>query len=204
MLAGTGWHGGPDDLAGNAAGIGVTHEAARRRQIEGAGADWSWRVGADGEFAVGELLATLTTVSRLDRLRGRAPAWRVLHSVPVGTGRGDIDHVLIGLPGVVTINTKHHRGGRPALDGDDLVVNGRPTDYAPKARREAQRAAQLLGGALASGGRSDLVERVRVQPVLVIVGGLVLITTWAAGVPVVMTRDLPHTLTSMSSVLDPT
>ena len=37
------------DLADNVPGIGVTHEAARRRQSEGVGADRSWRVGADGE-----------------------------------------------------------------------------------------------------------------------------------------------------------
>jgi hypothetical protein len=46
----------------------------------------------------------------------------VLHSVPLldaaGRGRGDIDHVLIGPPGAVTINTKHHRAGRLELDGD--------------------------------------------------------------------------------------
>jgi len=81
----------------------------------------------------------------LDRLRRRSSEWRVLHSVPVGTGRGDIDHVLIGRPGVVTINTKHHRAGRLALNGDELIVNGRPTDHIPKARREAERAAAPLG-----------------------------------------------------------
>lgn len=40
------------DLARNPAGIGLTYEAARRRQTEGLGADRSWRVGRDGEAAV--------------------------------------------------------------------------------------------------------------------------------------------------------
>lgn len=113
-VAGSAWHGGPDDLAGNAPGIGVSYEAARRLHTDGTGADHSWRLGADGEITVAAVLSALTEPSRLDRLRRRAPAWRVLHSVPVGTGRGDIDHVLIGPPGVVTINTKHHRAGRLA------------------------------------------------------------------------------------------
>lgn len=200
-LHGTGWHGGADDLSRNAPGIGITYEAARRRQTEGA--DRSWRVGADGEATVAELLAPLTIPSRLDRLRRRPPAWRVLHSVPIGSGRGDIDHVLIGPPGVVTINTKHHRAGRLSLDGDELIVNGHRTDYIPKARREAARAADLLTTALTAVGRPELAARLIVRPVLAIVGGRVLITRWAAGVSVVMGRQLTHTLTSMPAVLDP-
>lgn len=42
----------------------------------------------------------------------RPPHREILHSIPVGTGRGDIDHVVIGPPGVFTINTKHHPGRR--------------------------------------------------------------------------------------------
>ena len=144
------------DLAANPPGIGVTHEATRRRQTEGADAARSWRVGADGEFAVAELLATLTTPSRWDRLRGRAPQWFVLHSVPLGDGqgriRGDVDHLMIGPPGVASINTKHHRTGKLLLEGDQLTLNGYPTDYVPKARREAQRVEGILRPALTTAG----------------------------------------------------
>jgi len=58
------------------------------------------------------MLGRFTTASGWERLLRRSPRWRVLHSVPLrdarGAVRGDIDHVLIGPPGVVTINTKHH------------------------------------------------------------------------------------------------
>ena len=198
----TDWHGGPDDLARNAAGIGVVYEAARRRQTEGVGADRLWRVGADGEATVGEVLASLTTPSRLDRLRRRPPSWRVLHSVPIGAGRGDIDHVLIGPPGVITINTKHHRAGRLALDGDQLIVNGRPTDYILKARREALRARERLTSALAVIDEAGLADKLKVRSVIAVVGGRVLISRWAPGVAVVMTRQLSHTLTSMPDELN--
>jgi len=204
LLADTRWHGGPDDVARNAPGIGITHEATRRRETGGAGADRSWRLGADGEATVAEILHKLTTPSRLDRLRRRPPAWHVLHSVPIGTGRGDIDHVLIGPPGVVTINTKHHRAGRLALDGEQLVVNGRTTDYIPKARREAERAATLLTAALTATGHPELAAQLPVRPVLAIVGGRVLVTQWTPGVAVVMTRELLGTLTAMPDALDPT
>ena len=39
------------DPARTLPGIGMTREAARR-QSEGAGPDWSWRVSGDGEFEV--------------------------------------------------------------------------------------------------------------------------------------------------------
>lgn len=110
--------------------------------------------------------------------------------------------VVIGPPGVVTINTKHHRAGRLALDGDELVVNGRPTDYVPKARREAERAAALIGSALAAAGHPDLASELNVRAVLAVVGGRVLITSWAPSVAVVMTRQLTHALTSMPPALD--
>jgi hypothetical protein len=76
------------DLARNVPETSITHEATRRRVSEGAGADRSWRVGADGEFAVAEL--------------------------------------LIGPPGVVTINTEHHHHrAKLVLDGVSVVNAGR-------------------------------------------------------------------------------
>jgi len=188
------------DLARNAPGIGVSYEAACRRQADGVGTDRSWRVGADGEVRVAEVLGELTR-THWYRWRGRAPSWRVLHSVPLldaaGRGRGDIDHVLIGPPGVVTVNTKHHRAGRLELDGDALVVNGRPTEYVRKARLEALRAGELLRAALVGVGQPGLVDRLVVRPLLAIVGGRLLVTSWPAGVTVVMTRQLVPVLRGM-------
>ena len=42
-----------------------------------------WYVGALGELEIGR------------RLGGLGPGWYVLHSVPIGTGASDIDHVVI-------------------------------------------------------------------------------------------------------------
>ena len=194
------------DLARNVPGGGILHEAARRRQTEGAGSDRSWRVGADGEMRVAEVLGELTEVSRWDRLRRRGPRWRVLHSVPLtdrhGRVRGDVDHVLIGPPGVTTINTKHHRAGRLALDGEELVVNGWPTAYVAKARAEADRAAAALRPALTELGNPALAALLIVRPLIAVVGGRLLIERWAPGVTVVMTRQLVHTLVSMPAALD--
>ncbi|BDZ50137.1 hypothetical protein GCM10025867_23780 [Frondihabitans sucicola] len=53
-----------------------------------------WFVDALGEIEVAERLRALGT---------RGEAWRVLHSVPIGAGTSDIDHVVIGPAGVFTL-----------------------------------------------------------------------------------------------------
>lgn len=153
-----------------------------------------------------EVLAELTALSRWERLWGRAPGWRVLHSVPLGDERGrvrgDIDRVLIGPSGVVTINTKHHRAGRLELDGDALVVNGRATEYVRKARREAERAAEFLRPALVEVGEPALAARLVVRPLIAVIGGRLLVRSWASGVTVVMPRQLVHALRAIPAGLD--
>jgi Nuclease-related domain len=53
--------------------------------------------GATGEEQVGSLL---------DEMSGRG--WRVIHDASLG--RGNVDHILVGPPGVFTIETKSHPG----------------------------------------------------------------------------------------------
>lgn len=91
----------------------------------------AWRVGAEGEEAVGRVL---------DRLDG----WHVLHSVPVGNRGSDIDHVVIGPGGVFTVNTKTHPGADVWVAGNGFHVNRSKTHYVRNARHEAERAATLL------------------------------------------------------------
>jgi len=94
-----------------------------------------WRIGADGEEAVA------------DELAGLDHRWRVLHSVPVGKGDSDIDHVVIGPPGVFTVNTKHHPTAAVWVRGTGFTVNGRPVHYVRHSQHEARRATKLLAAA---------------------------------------------------------
>ncbi|MFE6254531.1 nuclease-related domain-containing protein [Agromyces sp. NPDC057865] len=91
-----------------------------------------WYVGALGELEVARRLDTL------------GPGWYVLHSVPIGTGASDLDHVVIGPAGVFTINTKHHRGQNVWLGAKRLLVNGQRTDHLRNAAFEARRTSKLL------------------------------------------------------------
>ncbi|MGR2752818.1 nuclease-related domain-containing protein [Agromyces arachidis] len=110
----------------------------------------AWYVGALGELEVARRLAAL------------GPGWVVLHSVPVGSGASDLDHVVIGPAGVYTINTKHHRGQRVWVGARRILVGGQRTDHLRNARHEALRTSKLLSVAART-----LVD---VTPIIVVVG----------------------------------
>lgn len=95
----------------------------------------AWRIGADGEEAVGE---------QLEKLARKDPRWRVLHAVPVGERGSDIDHLVVGPAGVFTINAKHHPGARIWVGKDQLRVNGHIEPYIRNSRFEATRASRTL------------------------------------------------------------
>lgn len=110
----------------------------------------SWRVGAEGEERVGRVLA------RLDA------SWRCLHAVEVGERGSDIDHVLIGPPGVFTLNTKCHPKAKVWVGASTIMVNGFSTSYLRNSRFEARRASKLLSARATS--------EIPVHPAIVFVG----------------------------------
>ncbi len=96
----------------------------------------SFAAGARGERIVGR---------QLNRWAARY-GWHVLHAVPVGQRGADIDHVVIGPFGVVTVNTK--TSGTTVWVGEHgMTVGGKAVDYLRKSRLEATRASRLLSQA---------------------------------------------------------
>lgn len=143
-----------------------------------------FRVGADGEVAVARRLRTLD-----------ARRWRVLHAVPVGGGGADIDHVVIGPPGVFTLNTKHHPGATVLVVERSVLVNGRPTDYLRRSQVEGDRAARLLSAACPM--------PVGVRPVVVVVSHRFGVRMQPRGVAVVDARAIVRWLRRQPSTLTP-
>ena len=92
----------------------------------------SWYLGALGELEVGRVLATLT------------PGWHAYHALPIGTSGTDIDHLVVGPGGIVTINTKNHRGKTIWVAGTTFMVSGHKVPYIRNAAYEADRVAKLL------------------------------------------------------------
>lgn len=184
------------DLARHHPGRRAGHVAAH---VRGAGhPDRNWRLGADGELRTAHLLEPLTGRTRRDRLLGRPPRWRVLHSVPLDGGAADLDHVLIGPPGVCVINSRHHRHRTVLLDGERLVVSGTATDAVPRARAEAARVRELLLPRLGPGGAG-----VAVRPVIAVVGTPMRVRRWPDDVVVATEGALVFALRGMAPVLGP-
>lgn len=113
-----------------------------------------WYRGALGERRMARLLSAL------------GPEWTVLHSVPIGRGDGDVDHVAIGPPGVFSINTKRHPGKAVWVGGRTAMVAGQRVHHVTASAHEARRVSALLsqasGIAVAATGIVALVDAGRV------------------------------------------
>jgi hypothetical protein len=133
-----------EDISGHQAGSAVQEQALAAREAQGKVRHFlarvldvkteerAWRVGAAGEQAVAAQLAKL------------GPEWRVLHSIEVGDRGSDIDHVVIGPGGVLTVNAKNHPNTMIWVGGDTFMVNGQRVPYIRNSRYEAKRAGRLL------------------------------------------------------------
>jgi Nuclease-related domain len=104
---------------------------------------------AVGELLVGDMLDTL------------GPRWDVLHVVPIDGGAKDIDHLVIGPPGVFSITTENFPGQEIKVSGDLLTVGSQRFDDIADARSLGESAAELLSDAAGS--------PVVVNPMLVVV-----------------------------------
>ena len=136
----------PRDLVANVAGAAVR---AKRNEVNAQAPvlnfvarvlgvkteERSWRVGAKGEEKVAAELARL------------GDSWHRLHAVEIGERGSDIDHVVIGPPGVFTLNAKRHPHGKAWVGERAIMINGQRTDYLRNSRFEGKRAAELLSEA---------------------------------------------------------
>jgi hypothetical protein len=156
-------------------------DQARRLREE---AKW-WDIGGDGEEIVGGVL---------DAGLSEDGGWHVIHSVVISSGGGDIDHVVVGTPGVFTLNTKHHQEKTVWVSGDVYDVDGRPRPYLSAAMSEAEKATRRLSAACSF--------NVRVHPVIVVVGSADLqIPQQPPDVRVVSCDDVVEWLQSLPPVL---
>ncbi|WP_158502346.1 nuclease-related domain-containing protein [Vitiosangium sp. GDMCC 1.1324] len=94
--------------------------------------EWAWGRGAAGEERVGGLLEPL-----------REQGWAIEHDVKIGANGANVDHLLIGPPGVFVLNTKYV-AGNVWVAGPHLQIRGQPTDYLEKAEAEAKRIREKL------------------------------------------------------------
>ncbi|MGH9135383.1 MAG: nuclease-related domain-containing protein [Ilumatobacteraceae bacterium] len=143
----------------------------------------AFRVGFAGERKVARELEKLP------------PGWHVVHSVPFGENRNDIDHIVIGPGGVFTLNTKHHARGRIWVAGRTIMVSGRKTQYVEQAQSEAAAASRALSAACGF--------EVIVRPAVVVIAAQLTIKEPAEGVDVIGRRFVASWLTALPVQLAP-
>lgn len=157
-------------------------EQARRLRDR---AKW-YDVGGDGEEIVGAVL---------DAGFPEDDGWHVIHSVVVSKHGADIDHIVVGPPGVFTLNAKHHAGKSVDISESEYRVDGGPRDYLDAARVEGTNASSCLSTACAF--------NVVAHPVLVVVGSADLhIDAQPEGIHVVDCDGVVEWLRSLPPVLN--
>jgi hypothetical protein len=143
----------------------------------------AWQRGAAGERHVARLLEPLVQ-----------QGWGVNHDLRVPGSRANIDHVVVGPPGVFVIDAKHYRG-RLRLSRDGMLWHGRyllaPT--LSTTRWEADKLQARIGAA-----------DIAVVPIVAVVGAAVSYgQVTAHDVTVVPARRLPGLLRSLPPTLTP-
>jgi hypothetical protein len=143
-------------------------------------------IGADGEEIVG---------AALDVGLPEAGGWYVIHSVVVSERGGDIDHIVVGPPGVFTLNAKHHAGKSVRVSKSDYRVDGGRRDYVDAAMFEGQNASSRLSSACSF--------NVMACPILVVVGSADLhVAAQPPGIHVVGCDGVVEWLRSLPPVLN--
>ena len=91
---------------------------------------------------------------------GRLPeGWQLVNDISIEDGETNIDHVLVGPPGVFAVNAKSVNG-HVWVGANGVRVNGHATDFVHSLVHEARRMSRLLTVALE--------HKVEVRPVLAI------------------------------------
>jgi hypothetical protein len=143
----------------------------------------AWQRGAEGERHVARLLEPLVR-----------QGWGVQHDLRVPGSKANIDHVVIGPPGVFVIDTKNYRG-RLRLSHDGLLWHGR-TFLAPTlsaTRWEADKLQARIGA-----------PDIAVVPIVAVLGAMVPFgQVTSMGVTVIPARRLVGLLRSLPPTLTP-
>ncbi len=108
----------------------VTPLRARVRRVQSD--EPAWRMGEKVEQLVAADIGKL------------GERWHVLQAVPIGAEVSDINHLVIGPAGVLSLNAKHHRNAAVWVGGDVVMVNGYRQPDVRNSRLEAERVGRLL------------------------------------------------------------
>jgi hypothetical protein len=167
--AGAGARAKEQELAGNKG----TARRFLERVLDAKTEDRNWRRGAEGEERVAAFLASLSE------------HWAVVHDLTVGRKGANLDHLVIGPPGVFVLNTKNLTGKLTVYE-HAILQNGHKTTFVPAALREARTVQKRLS---AAAGRD-----VQAWSCLVAMGCEIEVRKPLANLSLVSARSLPRWL----------
>ena len=146
----------------------------------------AWQTGAQGE---------LRTARLLEPLEGEG--FRVLHDRKIPGSRANIDHIVIGPPGIYVVETKSLGGALQIRDNDVFVSGRRRTKMIDEVKREALAVQTALAKELAVRGWM-------VSPVICVHrADLPWLRSEVAGVRIVSGKDLVKRLLEADHLLAP-
>lgn len=167
-------------MAGESAGDVARKQRAKAERLLRSAEMWDR--GAEGERATGEVLDGL-----------QAQGWMVFHDVRwPGRQRANIDHVVVGPPGIFVIDAKNWTG-RIEVRDNTFRAHGRRQDKVVAAAADAALAVTALTSPPAGATTRGVLCFVRDEP---IVG-------WCFDVMMCSTHNLREMLTSRPDVLSP-
>jgi hypothetical protein len=146
----------------------------------------AWQTGAEGELRTGRLLEPL-----------EREGFRILHDRKIPGSRANIDHIVIGPPGIFVVETKS-LGGSLQIRGNDVFVAGRrKTRMIDEVKREALAVQTALTDELAAGGWT-------ITPVICVHrADLPWFRSEVAGIRIVSGKDLVTRLRMPDQLLSP-
>jgi hypothetical protein len=138
------------------------------------------RRGAEAEEAAGQILDSLPE------------GFFIIHDFD--SGKGNIDHIIIGPKGIFTVETKSQRG-EVTFDGNQLLFNGKPfqKDFLKQAWAECYLVRDLL--------KKWEISEPKVEPVILFTNAFVKVREKAKGVEIVNLKYLPKFLDKLPARL---
>jgi hypothetical protein len=162
---------------------GTAGASARARATELQREAERWSRGAAGEERVGRALDALP-----------ANRWWTRHDIAVGCNGVNIDHLVIGVGGVFSVNTKTSTGG-VWIGARAFLVNGEKTAYYPKAAAEARNVRERLSRTLA--------RDIEVWPVIAVVAERMAVEAQPSDLTVVAVDEIRAWLGSLPDRMSP-
>jgi hypothetical protein len=146
----------------------------------------AWQTGAEGEVRTGRLLEPL-----------EADGFRILHDRKIPGSRANIDHIVIGPPGIFVVETKSYAGSLQIRGNEVFVAGRRKTGMIDEVKREASAVQTALDEEVAAHGWT-------VTPVICVHrADLPWFRSEVAGVRIVSGKDLVKRLRKADPVLSP-